>query len=216
MAWSWCRFSPGGTACMVPGRKPTNSWRTAELRHIDKLLRDTRLVALIGPGASARPSIALAPAAAAAPHGACLVELSALREIPALLPHTVARRLELSEHARDSQRDALQSPATAACCSSSTRADTLSTPARSSPRRCSSMRLPWPPRRQPRATRRGRRDHLPGRHSGETGADGNSRHRPPFGVTARSARGSRDPHQQQMPSDCSARRARARGAGFTG
>jgi non-specific serine/threonine protein kinase len=102
-------FHRGGQLGWFPAETNEFVGRTAELRHIDKLLRDTRLVTLIGPGGVGKTRIALRAAAAAAPRypdGACLVELSALRD-PALLPHTVARRLELSEHARDSQRDAL-------------------------------------------------------------------------------------------------------------
>jgi len=100
---------PAGRLSWFPPENNEFVGRTAELRHIDALLRDTRLVTLIGPGGVGKTRIALRAAAAAAaryPDGVCLVELSALRD-PALLPHTVARMLELSEHARDSQRDAL-------------------------------------------------------------------------------------------------------------
>jgi predicted ATPase/DNA-binding CsgD family transcriptional regulator len=100
---------PAGQLAWSPAENNEFVGRTAELRHIDGLLRDTRLVTLIGPGGVGKTRIALRAAAAATarfPDGVCLVELSALRD-PALLPHTVARMLELSEHARDSQRDAL-------------------------------------------------------------------------------------------------------------
>ncbi len=100
---------PAGPLAWFPPEANEFVGRTAELRDIDRLLRDNRLVTLIGPGGVGKTRIALRAAAAAAPRypdGACLVELSALRD-PALLPHTVARRLELSEHARDSQREAL-------------------------------------------------------------------------------------------------------------
>jgi predicted ATPase/DNA-binding CsgD family transcriptional regulator len=83
--------------------------RTAELRQIDGLLRDARLVTLVGPGGVGKTRIVLHAAAAAGPRyadGACLVELSALRD-PELLPHTIARHLGLADQARASQRDAL-------------------------------------------------------------------------------------------------------------
>ncbi len=73
--------------------------RTAELRQIDGLLRDARLITLVGPGGVGKTRIALRAAEAAAGRyadGVCLVELSALRD-PELLPHTIARRLGLAE-----------------------------------------------------------------------------------------------------------------------
>ena len=83
--------------------------RTAELCQIDGLLRDARLVTLVGPGGVGKTRIAARAAAAAARRyadGICLVELSVLRD-PELLPHTIARRLGLAEQALASQRDAL-------------------------------------------------------------------------------------------------------------
>jgi len=83
--------------------------RTAELRQIDGLLLDARLVTLVGPGGVGKTRIALRAADAAAHRyadGVCLVELSALRD-PQLLPHTIARRLGLAERSLASQRDAL-------------------------------------------------------------------------------------------------------------
>jgi predicted ATPase/DNA-binding CsgD family transcriptional regulator len=95
------------------GRLPaeTNEFvgRTGELRHIDELLLDARLVTLVGPGGVGKTRVVLRVAAAATPRyadGLCLVELSALSD-PELLPHTVARRLGLAEQAGASQRDAL-------------------------------------------------------------------------------------------------------------
>ncbi|MCW2890590.1 MAG: hypothetical protein JWO75_79 [Actinomycetia bacterium] len=83
--------------------------RTAELRQIDGLLRDARLITLVGPGGVGKTRIVLRAADAAASRyadGICLVELSALRD-PELLPHTVGRRLGLAEQALASQREAL-------------------------------------------------------------------------------------------------------------
>src|SRR6201996_9086771 len=83
--------------------------RSAELRQIDELLRDARLVTLVGPGGVRKTRIVLRAASAAAPRyadGVCWVELSAQRN-PELLPHTVARRLGLAEQAQASQQDAL-------------------------------------------------------------------------------------------------------------
>lgn len=83
--------------------------RTVELCQIDGLLRDARLVTLVGPGGVGKTRIATRAAAAAARRyadGICLVELSVLRD-PELLPHTIARQLGLAEQALASQRDAL-------------------------------------------------------------------------------------------------------------
>ena len=83
--------------------------RTTELRQIDGLLRDARLITLVGPGGVGKTRIvrrAAETAAARYADGICWVELSALRD-PELLPHTVARRLGLAEQALASQRDAL-------------------------------------------------------------------------------------------------------------
>jgi predicted ATPase/DNA-binding CsgD family transcriptional regulator len=83
--------------------------RTTELRQIDGLLRDARLITLVGPGGVGKTRIVLRAAEAAAGRyadGICLVELSAL-SAPELLPHTIARRLGLAEQSLASQRDAL-------------------------------------------------------------------------------------------------------------
>jgi predicted ATPase/DNA-binding CsgD family transcriptional regulator len=83
--------------------------RKAELRQIDGLLRDARLVTLAGPGGVGKTRVVLHAAATAAPRypdGVFLVELSALRD-PELLPHAIARRLGLAEQTQASQRDAL-------------------------------------------------------------------------------------------------------------
>jgi predicted ATPase/DNA-binding CsgD family transcriptional regulator len=88
--------------------------RTAELRRISVLLRDRRLVTLMGPGGVGKTRLALRAAEAAGdgPNGSeyrdgiCLVELSAVRD-PELLPHTVASRLGLPEQSPGSQLDAV-------------------------------------------------------------------------------------------------------------
>ncbi|MGH3494145.1 MAG: ATP-binding protein, partial [Sciscionella sp.] len=83
--------------------------RATELRHIDELLRDARLITLVGVGGVGKTRVALRAAQTAAPRysdGICLVELTALRD-PELLPHTVARRLGMAERSPSSQLDAL-------------------------------------------------------------------------------------------------------------
>jgi predicted ATPase/DNA-binding CsgD family transcriptional regulator len=81
--------------------------RTAELRQIDGLLRDARLVTLVGPGGVGKTRVVLRAAATAAPRyadGVFLVELSALRD-PELLPHTIGRRLGLAEQTQATPRE---------------------------------------------------------------------------------------------------------------
>jgi len=84
--------------------------RAVELRQIDGLLRDARLITLIGPGGVGKTRVALRAAKAAEvryANGVCLVEFSAVRE-PELLPHTIAGRLGLvDQQPQASQRDAL-------------------------------------------------------------------------------------------------------------
>src|ERR1700748_3730427 len=95
-------------ASQLPSETNEFVGRTAELRQIDELLRDARLVTLVGPGGVGKTRIVLRAASAAAPRyadGVCWVELSALRN-PELLPHTVARRLGLVEQTHASQQDA--------------------------------------------------------------------------------------------------------------
>jgi predicted ATPase/DNA-binding CsgD family transcriptional regulator len=83
--------------------------RTAELRRVQALLRDNRLVSLVGPGGVGKTRVALAAADQAGAgyrDGVCVVQLSALRD-PELLPHTVAGRLELPEQSGGSQLGAV-------------------------------------------------------------------------------------------------------------
>src|ERR1700722_19265090 len=79
--------------------------RTAELRRVQALLRDNRLVTLVGPGGVGKTRVARRTAdqvGAEYRDGACEVPLSALRA-PELLPHTVAGRLGLPEQSGGSQ-----------------------------------------------------------------------------------------------------------------
>jgi non-specific serine/threonine protein kinase len=83
--------------------------REAELARLGALLGQARLVTVTGPGGVGKTRLALRAAAAAAPgfeDGACLVELSALRE-PGLLVHTVASALGLPEQSHGSHLDAV-------------------------------------------------------------------------------------------------------------
>jgi non-specific serine/threonine protein kinase len=83
--------------------------RTAELRRVQSLLRDNRLVTLVGPGGVGKTRVARRAAdqvSAGYQDGVWEVPLSALRD-PELLPHTVAGHLGLPEQSRGSQLDAL-------------------------------------------------------------------------------------------------------------
>jgi predicted ATPase len=83
--------------------------RTAELRRVQALLRDNRLVTLVGPGGVGKTRVARRTAdevGAGYRDGAWEVPLSALRD-PELLPHTVAGRLGLPEQSGGSQLDAV-------------------------------------------------------------------------------------------------------------
>ncbi len=83
--------------------------RAAELRRVQSLLGDNRLVTLVGPGGVGKTRVALRTAdqvQAWYPDGVCLVRLSALRDAE-LLPHTVASALGLPEQSPGSQLDAV-------------------------------------------------------------------------------------------------------------
>jgi non-specific serine/threonine protein kinase len=83
--------------------------REAELARLGALLEHARLITVTGPGGVGKTRLALRAAAAAAAgfaDGACLVELSALRE-PGLLVHTVADALGLPEQSHGAHLDAV-------------------------------------------------------------------------------------------------------------
>jgi predicted ATPase/DNA-binding CsgD family transcriptional regulator len=83
--------------------------REAELARLSALLDHARLITVTGPGGVGKTRLALRAAAAAAASfndGACLVELSALRE-PGLLVHTVADALGLPGQSLGSPVDAV-------------------------------------------------------------------------------------------------------------
>ena len=90
---------PAGPLAWFPPEANEFVGRTAELRDIDRLLRDNRMVTIVGPGGVGKTRVALAAAAQAATSyrdGPWIVELSGLRD-PALLPNTVASVLGLPE-----------------------------------------------------------------------------------------------------------------------
>jgi len=83
--------------------------RAAELHFLSTLIGGTQLITLVGPAGVGKTRLALRAAAQAEPSfadGACLVELSALRD-PLLLANTVADRLGLAEQSAASRRDAV-------------------------------------------------------------------------------------------------------------
>ncbi|HEX4092500.1 MAG TPA: LuxR C-terminal-related transcriptional regulator [Trebonia sp.] len=102
-----------GNATEEAGRLPSEAndfiGRAAELCRVDALLRGSRLVTLVGPGGVGKTRVArraMEQAAAGYPDGVVFVPLSQLLEQD-LLPHTVARQLDLPEQSRGSQLDAV-------------------------------------------------------------------------------------------------------------
>jgi len=102
-----------GNAAEEAGRLPSEAndfiGRAAELCRVETLLRGSRLVTLVGPGGVGKTRVArraMEQAAAGYRDGVVFVPLSALLD-PELLPHTVARQLNLPEQSRGSQMDAV-------------------------------------------------------------------------------------------------------------
>src|ERR1700722_11220894 len=102
-----------GNATEEAGRLPSEDndfiGRAAELCRVEALLRGSRLVTLVGPGGVGKTRVArraMEQAAAGYRDGVVFVPLSALLD-PELLPHTVARQLNLPEQSRGSQMDAV-------------------------------------------------------------------------------------------------------------
>jgi predicted ATPase/DNA-binding CsgD family transcriptional regulator len=102
-----------GNATEEAGRLPSEAndfiGRAAELCRVEALLRGSRLVTLVGPGGVGKTRVArraMEQAAAGYRDGVVFVPLSALLD-PELLPHTVARQLNLPEQSRGSQMDAV-------------------------------------------------------------------------------------------------------------
>jgi predicted ATPase/DNA-binding CsgD family transcriptional regulator len=102
-----------GNATEEAGRLPSEAsdfiGRAAELCRVETLLRGSRLVTLVGPGGVGKTRVArraMEQAAAGYRDGVVFVPLSALLD-PELLPHTVARQLNLPEQSRGSQLDAV-------------------------------------------------------------------------------------------------------------
>jgi predicted ATPase/DNA-binding CsgD family transcriptional regulator len=100
-----------GPTARIPGQLPVENTgfvgREAELARLSALLEQARLITVTGPGGVGKSRLALRAAAAAAhdfADGACLVELSALRE-PELLVQMVAGALGLPEQSRGSRLD---------------------------------------------------------------------------------------------------------------
>ena len=102
-----------GNATEEAGRLPSEAsdfiGRAAELCRVEALLRGSRLVTLVGPGGVGKTRVArraMEQAAAGYRDGVVFVPLSGLLD-PELLPHTVARQLNLPEQSRGSQMDAV-------------------------------------------------------------------------------------------------------------
>jgi predicted ATPase/DNA-binding CsgD family transcriptional regulator len=102
-----------GNAAEEAGRLPSEAndfiGRAAELCRVETLLRASRLVTLVGPGGVGKTRVArrtMEQAAAGYRDGVVFVSLSALLD-PELLPHTVARQLDLPEQSRGSQLEAV-------------------------------------------------------------------------------------------------------------
>src|SRR6202034_951916 len=102
-----------GNATEEAGRLPSEYsdfiGRAAELCRVETLLRGSRLVTLVGPGGVGKTRVArraMEQTAAGYRDGVVFVSLSALLD-PELLPHTVARQLNLPEQSRGSQLEAV-------------------------------------------------------------------------------------------------------------
>src|SRR5918997_3892347 len=103
--------TPGGALGNLPTTLSSFVGRSAELARLRELLREARLLTLVGAGGCGKTRLALQSATEAAGHfpdGVWWVELAALED-PVLLPNTVAAALGLRERPRLAPLDLLRS-----------------------------------------------------------------------------------------------------------